>query len=195
MLSGEIPVVWRGGGAGENKGAADEAICRRTSIPASNTLLLRRTFPELEASLLTYFRRDVPRELYAANTTKRSTWSPGMNGSTTRFAYCHNENDVYQYQGAEYLFIGVDELTHLHVGAVAISHQPQSVRDAGRVSVHGRRDESREHRTRLGESAVGRQAARLRGWSGRDQYDPARLRIYSRAHCPTIRSMRRMTNI
>ena len=34
------------------------------SIPARNTLLLRRTFPELEQSLLLYFRRDVPRELY-----------------------------------------------------------------------------------------------------------------------------------
>ena len=37
------------------------------------------------------------------------TW---RNGSTTRFGYCRNENDVYQYQGAEFLFIGIDELTH-----------------------------------------------------------------------------------
>jgi hypothetical protein len=37
------------------------------------------------------------------------TWK---NGSTTRFGYCRNENDVYQYQGAEFLFIGIDELTH-----------------------------------------------------------------------------------
>jgi hypothetical protein len=37
------------------------------------------------------------------------TWK---NGSTTRFGYCRNENDVYQYQGAEFLFIGLDELTH-----------------------------------------------------------------------------------
>ncbi len=37
------------------------------------------------------------------------TWS---NGSTTRFGYCRNESDVYQYQGAEFLFIGLDELTH-----------------------------------------------------------------------------------
>ena len=76
-----------------------------------DTLLLRRTFPELEASLITYFRRDVPRELYEKyNEAKHIvTW---LNGSTTRFAYCDTENDVYRYQGAEYLFIGVDELTH-----------------------------------------------------------------------------------
>ena len=36
------------------------------------------------------------------------TWH---NGSTTRFGYCLAENDVYQYQGAEFLFIGIDELT------------------------------------------------------------------------------------
>ena len=37
------------------------------------------------------------------------TWT---NGSTTRFGYCRNEGDVYQYQGAEFQFIGLDELTH-----------------------------------------------------------------------------------
>jgi len=36
------------------------------------------------------------------------TW---RNGSTTRFGYCGRESDVYHYQGAEFLFIGIDELT------------------------------------------------------------------------------------
>src|SRR5215472_9412196 len=36
------------------------------------------------------------------------TW---WNGSTTRFGYCKRESDVYQYQGAEFLFIAIDELT------------------------------------------------------------------------------------
>ena len=74
-------------------------------------MLLRRTYPELESSLLAYFRRDVPRKLYRSyNEAKHIvTWH---NGSTTRFGYCRNENDVYQYQGAEFLFIGIDELTH-----------------------------------------------------------------------------------
>ena len=76
-----------------------------------DTLLLRRTYPELESSLLAYFRRDVPRSLYKKyNESKHVvTWT---NGSTTRFGYCRNENDVYRYQGAEFLFIGLDELTH-----------------------------------------------------------------------------------
>ena len=79
--------------------------------PGSDSLLLRRTYPELESSLLAYFRRDVPRDLYRRyNEAKHLvTWK---NGSTTRFGYCRNESDVYQYQGAEFLFIGIDELTH-----------------------------------------------------------------------------------
>jgi len=35
---------------------------------------------------------------------------------------CDSENDVYRYQGAEYLFIGVDELTPFYVEAVAVPH-------------------------------------------------------------------------
>jgi hypothetical protein len=98
-------------GPGKTKALLYEAIYQAHLHPGVDTLLLRRTFPELEASLITYFRRDVPRELYEKyNEAKHIvTW---LNGSTTRFAYCDNENDVYRYQGAEYLFIGLDELTH-----------------------------------------------------------------------------------
>lgn len=97
-------------GPGKSKALLMEAILQANELGGANTLLLRRTFPELEQSLLLYFRRDVPRELYRSfNETKHVvTW---RNGSTTRFGYCQNESDVYQYQGAEFLFIGIDELT------------------------------------------------------------------------------------
>jgi phage terminase large subunit len=102
-----------GGAAGPGKTRALlwEAILQALETAASDTLLLRRTYPELEASLLTQFRRDIPRDLYKTyNEAKHLvTWH---NGSTTRFGYCRNESDVYQYQGAEFLFIGLDELTH-----------------------------------------------------------------------------------
>ena len=98
-------------GPGKTKALLFEAIMQATTFPGCDTLLLRRTYPELESSLLTYFRRDVPRNFYSSyNESKHLvTWH---NGSTTRFGYCRNENDVYQYQGAEFLFIGIDELTH-----------------------------------------------------------------------------------
>jgi len=98
-------------GPGKTKALLYEAIWQAHKHPGVDTLLLRRTYPELEASLITYFRRDVPRELYEKYNESKHTVS-WLNGSTTRFAYCDSENDVYRYQGAEYLFIGVDELTH-----------------------------------------------------------------------------------
>jgi len=98
-------------GPGKTKALLCEAIRQAHLHKGSDSLLLRRTYPELESSLLAYFRRDVPRQLYRSyNEAKHVvTWS---NGSTTRFGYCRNENDVYRYQGAEFLFIGLDELTH-----------------------------------------------------------------------------------
>jgi hypothetical protein len=97
-------------GPGKTKALLWEAIAQAHRHARVDTLLLRRTFPELESSLLLYFRRDVPRELYRSFTESKHlvTW---WNGSTTRFGYCKAENDVYQYQGAEFLFIGIDELT------------------------------------------------------------------------------------
>ncbi len=98
-------------GPGKTKALLWEAIRQALVVDGCDTLLLRRTYPELESSLLSYLRRDVPRSMYKSyNASKHVvTW---QNGSTTRFGYCRNENDVYQYQGAEFLFIGIDELTH-----------------------------------------------------------------------------------
>src|SRR6266478_2816155 len=98
-------------GPGKTKALLWEAIFQAILVDGADTLLLRRTYPELESSLIAQFRRDVPRWHYKNyNESKRVvTW---LNGSTTRFGYCRNESDVYQYQGAEFLFIGIDELTH-----------------------------------------------------------------------------------
>ena len=98
-------------GPGKTKALLWEAIQLADRVPGSDSLLLRRTYPELESSLLAQFRRDVPRRFYKKfNESKYIVTWP--NGSTTRFGYCRNENDVYRYQGAEFLLIGVDELTH-----------------------------------------------------------------------------------
>jgi phage terminase large subunit len=97
-------------GPGKTKALLWEAVIQANTYPKVDTLLLRRTYPELEESLLKEFRRNVPREFYKAYNDQKHivTWH---NGSKTRFGYCRAENDVYQYQGGEYLFIGLDELT------------------------------------------------------------------------------------
>jgi phage terminase large subunit len=97
-------------GPGKTKALLMETIDQANRYSGVDTLLLRRTFPELESSLMQYFRRDIPPELYRSYHESKHvvTW---WNGSTTRFGYCKTENEVYQYQGAEFLFIGIDELT------------------------------------------------------------------------------------
>jgi hypothetical protein len=45
-------------GPGKSKALLMEAVVQAHDHPGANTLLLRRTFPELEQSLLLYFRRD-----------------------------------------------------------------------------------------------------------------------------------------
>lgn len=98
-------------GPGKTKALLFEAIGQAQAVPGADTLLLRRTFPELEKSLLTYFRRDVPRELYR-NYNDAKHIATFHNDSTLQFGHLQHEKDVYQYQGAEFLFIGLDETTH-----------------------------------------------------------------------------------
>lgn len=73
-----------------------------------HTLLLRRTHPKLEATLITRFREKVPKELYKDfNESKKVvTW---LNGSTTHFGSMQYEHDAYGWQGQWYR-IGYDEL-------------------------------------------------------------------------------------
>jgi hypothetical protein len=69
-------------GPGKTKALLWEAIGQALETDGCDTLLLRRTYPELEASLLAQFRRDVPATFYKSyNESKHLvTWN---NGSTT----------------------------------------------------------------------------------------------------------------
>src|SRR5713226_857867 len=134
-------------GPGKTKALLWEAIFQARAWRGADTLLLRRTYPELESSLLAYFRRDVPRKMYKSyNEAKHVvTW---LNGSTTRFGYCRNENDVYQYQGAEFLFIGLDELKHFTLKQWQFLTSRNRCR-AAKFLLHGRGDKPRKCRPRL----------------------------------------------
>lgn len=79
-----------------------------TEAAQVHTLLLRRTYPQLSATVITRFREKIPKELYRNfNETKGIvTW---MNGSTTNFGSMQHEHDVWGYQG-QWLKISYDEL-------------------------------------------------------------------------------------
>src|SRR5882762_10559779 len=70
-------------GPGKTKALLWEAIRQAQFVPRSDSILLRRTYPELESSLLAYFRRDVPRKFYRSYNESKHIVS-WHNGSTTR---------------------------------------------------------------------------------------------------------------
>jgi predicted phage terminase large subunit-like protein len=72
-------------------------------------LLLRREFPDLEMSLMRRSHALYPR-LGGHWKGDNKTWTfPG--GETVRFGHAQHELDVHQYQGAEFQYVGFDELT------------------------------------------------------------------------------------
>ncbi len=109
--AGETEVLFGGAaGGGKSYGQLLDALLFALSYPGSRQLILRRTFPELERSLIRTARGLFPTSLFAYRATEHSGRFP--NGSVLDFGYCADDRDVYGYQSAEYDVIRFDELTH-----------------------------------------------------------------------------------
>lgn len=101
-----------GGAAGGGKShvQCQDAFEYAMKYPKSKQLFFRRTFPDLEKSVIRKTLELYPKELAKYNVSKHF-WT-FKNGSILDFGYLDHENDVYQYQSAEYDVIRFDELTH-----------------------------------------------------------------------------------
>lgn len=97
-------------GGGKSYGQMVDALIFALKYPRSKQLILRRTFAELDKSLIRTSLSLYPREIYTFNSSTHT--GKFKNGSCIDFGYCAAENDVYQYQSAEYDVIRFDELTH-----------------------------------------------------------------------------------
>ena len=97
-------------GGGKSYGQIADALLFALKYPASKQLILRRMFPELEKSIIRSSLSLFPKRIYTFNSS--SHVGKFKNGSVIDFGYCASENDVYQYQSAEYDVIRFDELTH-----------------------------------------------------------------------------------
>lgn len=97
-------------GGGKSYGQLVDALLYALKYAGSKQIIFRRTYPELDKSLIRTALSLYPKEIF---TYQRSVHT-GMfvNGSLIDFAYCDSENDVYRYQSAEYDVIRFDELTH-----------------------------------------------------------------------------------
>lgn len=100
-----------GGAAGGGKTAyLTVAPIRWCHLASFRGLILRRSFPELERTLIAASREMYPR-LGARYHEQRHEWT-FPSGARVAFGYCERDADVLRYQGAEYSFLGFDELTH-----------------------------------------------------------------------------------
>lgn len=97
-------------GGGKSHGQLIDALVYAMKYPRSKQLVLRRTFAELEKSLIRAALSLYPREIFTLNASSHT--GKFKNGSVIDFGYCAGEFDVYQYQSAEYDVIRFDELTH-----------------------------------------------------------------------------------
>ncbi|MBE6911863.1 MAG: hypothetical protein E7473_05000 [Ruminococcaceae bacterium] len=107
--SGEVLFGGAAGG-GKSYGQLVDALLFALKFPGSKQLILRRTLPELDKSLVRCALELYPRNIFTYKASKHEGYF--RNGSIIDFGYCDSENDVYRYQSAEYDVIRFDELTH-----------------------------------------------------------------------------------
>lgn len=112
FINAEAFEVLFGGAAGGGKsyGQLIDGFLYALKYPRSKQIIFRRTFADLEKSLIRVSLEVYPKEAANYNSSKHS-WT-FKNGSIIDFGYIDHEKDVYQYQSAEYDVIRFDELTH-----------------------------------------------------------------------------------
>ena len=97
-------------GGGKSFGQLVDALIYASKYPGSKQAIFRRTFRQLEMSIIRTARSLYPREIATYNEGKHTYRF--KNGSIIDFCYCDSESDVYQYQSAQFDVLRFDELTH-----------------------------------------------------------------------------------
>ena len=90
-------------GGGKSYAMRSEAVRQCLSAPMVRGLVLRRTSPEVRENTIIPMMSELPRGLYQYNGSTNIMKFP--NGSTIRFSYCRNYQDVLNFQGIEYDYI------------------------------------------------------------------------------------------
>lgn len=102
-----------GGAAGGGKSAAIlwDAIEFCLAHEKVRCAIFRRTYPELEKSIIFEFLKQVNSKLYRYSKQEHRVIFK-QTGSVLEFNHCQYEQDVYKFQSAEYDRLYFDELTH-----------------------------------------------------------------------------------
>lgn len=105
-------VVLYGGaaGGGKSKAIVMDALARCLRYPGTHAYLLRRTYAELEDTLIKEAKASYPTQLATYNVSRHEMTL--INGSQIHFRHCATVADMYNFQGAEIHWLYIDELTH-----------------------------------------------------------------------------------
>ena len=98
-------------GGGKSRALVEEGHMTCLEVAGGEVLVLRRTYKELEASIINQYLREIPYKKLGVKYNSSDHVARYPNGARLRFGYCRRENDVYQYQGGAYVQILIDELT------------------------------------------------------------------------------------
>lgn len=110
-LNSILEGFYGGAASGGKSDALLMAALQYVDVPDYSALLLRRTFRDLQLPSALMDRA----KKWLGKTD--ASWSPSKytwtfpSGAHITFGYLQNEKDVYQYDSAEFQFIGFDELT------------------------------------------------------------------------------------
>ena len=96
-------------GGGKSKAIAMDALSRCLRYPGTQAWIFRRTYAELEDTIIAEAKRSYPAEVGKYNTTKHEFAL--INGSKIIFRHCATTDDMYNYRGAEIQWLYFDELT------------------------------------------------------------------------------------
>ncbi len=112
LLLADQPDVLYGGSAGSGKSdAALMSAAQYVHVPGYGALLLRENFPDLNQQGALIPRSKEWWSGTDARWNERDKRWTFPSGATVTFGYLDSDNAVYQYQGAEFQYIGIDELT------------------------------------------------------------------------------------
>lgn len=98
----------RGGGKSWSVRTKAKLLC--VKYAGIKVIIIRRTYKELQNNHIDFLIAEL-KDIAKYNKTDKSFRF--VNGSMITFGYCNSENDLLQYQGAEYDVIFLDEATQL----------------------------------------------------------------------------------